>query len=159
VGPPNLLAQIGGTLAGWIKGQFKVAGVLTLIYAVGFALAGVPLWPMMAVICGASNVVPIFGAPVGLAITAFVTWFGTDDLYVLVWMLVVWVAAQIVESFYLTPRLVGRSVRLPPFAVFVVVLAGGALFGFVGVLLAVPVVAVLMVIWRWTQRSRNARPL
>jgi predicted PurR-regulated permease PerM len=150
---PSLPAEIGGTLAGWVTGQLKVCAILAAIYAIGFAISGVPWWPLIAVLCAALNVVPIIGPVIALALAAGAGYFGTGDIYAPLGALITFVIAQALEGFYLTPKILGRRLRLHPLAVFLAVLAGGSLFGPLGIVFAAPVLAVILVLWRRLQRS------
>ena len=78
---PSLPAEIGGTIAGWITGQLKVCAILAGIYAIGFAISGVPWWPVVAIVCAGLNVVPIIGPVIALAIAAGVGYLGRGDIY------------------------------------------------------------------------------
>ncbi|MGH9627124.1 MAG: AI-2E family transporter [Bryobacteraceae bacterium] len=149
---PSLLGDIGRTLAFYVRGQIRVSAILALLYAVGFALSGVPGWPFVAVMCGFANLIPIVGSVIALGIAALITWFGGGGLYNLLGVLATFVVAQGLEGFYITPRVLGREVSVPPLTVFAALLIGGALFGFFGLLLAVPLVAILMVSWRHFHR-------
>lgn len=149
---PSLPGQIGRTLAFYVRGQIRIAAILTVVYAIGFALSGVPGWPFVAAMCGFANLIPIAGSVIALGIAALITWFGGGGLYNLLGVLATFVIAQALESFYITPRVLGREVSVPPLTVFLALLIGGGLFGFFGLLLAVPAVAVLMVCWRYFRK-------
>lgn len=154
--PPHVMREVGSTLTGYVSGQLKVAGILCLLYMVGFALARVPAWPLVGIVCGALNVVPVFGSLIALGVAGFAVLLGEGDLYQYLGALIVFVVVQGIEGFWLTPRILGRRLQLSPLTVFFVILAGGALFGFVGVLLAVPVAAVAAVLWRALARRMQA---
>jgi predicted PurR-regulated permease PerM len=102
----------------------------------------------MAILCGFLNLLPIFGPPIGILITAALTW-PASGLYHALGVGGVYAVIQGLEAFYLTPRILGRQLSLPPVAVFLGVLIAGAMFGFIGLLLAIPVMAVLLVLWKY----------
>ncbi|MDZ7639459.1 MAG: AI-2E family transporter [Bryobacterales bacterium] len=154
----QLLRQIGGNLAHWVGGQLLIAFLLTICYAVGFALAGLPWWPVFAIINGVFHLIPMVGAALGLLLP-FLGWLllTTGDPWMLLWIIAVYALAQAFESFYLTPKILGYKLRLKPFLVFLGVVLGSSLFGFVGALFAAPVMAVAMTIWRWWYEHREPK--
>ena len=154
----QLLKQIAGNLLHWVGGQMLIAAILTVLYAVGFALAGLPGWWAFAIVNGFLHLIPMFGAALGLALP-FLGWLllTKGDPYQILAIIGVYVAAQALEGFYLTPKILGYKLRLKPFLVFLGVIAGSAMFGFVGALFAAPVMAVAMTIWRWWYDHRQPK--
>jgi predicted PurR-regulated permease PerM len=134
----DLLREIWRTLAAYIAGQLRVSLILSLLYAVGFAIARLPGWPVIALLCGFLNLVPLFGGLIGMMVACGVMWLGGGSLYQILGVLGVCVVVQGIEGFYVTPRILGRRLRLSPMLVFAAVLFGGAFFGPLGVLLSVP---------------------
>jgi predicted PurR-regulated permease PerM len=132
-------------VSGFLRGQLLVAGALGTLYAVGFAAIGIDLAIGVGLVAGGLSLIPYLGAAVALvsAGALAVLQFGVD------WHLAAvaaWYAVcQMLESFVLTPRIVGQSVGLHPAAVIVALLIGGDLFGFLGLLIAVPAAAVVKV--------------
>jgi len=131
--------------SGFLRGQMLVAACLGVLYAVGFAVIGIDLAIGVGLLAGAMAVIPYLGNVValGTATILCVLKFGFDGhlLAVIAWYVVV----QNLEGFVLTPRIVGGSVGLHPAAVIVALLIGGDLFGFLGLLIAVPAAAVVKV--------------
>jgi predicted PurR-regulated permease PerM len=132
-------------ISGFLRGQLLVAAILGILYALGFGVIGVDLAIGVGLLAGVMALVPYLGnvVAVGLASSLCVLEFGFDWhlLAVLGWYAVV----QNLEGFVLTPRIVGGSVGLHPGAVIVALLIGGDLFGFLGLLIAVPAAAVVKV--------------
>jgi predicted PurR-regulated permease PerM len=132
-------------VSGFLRGQLLVASVLGVLYAVGFAVIGIDLAIGVGIVAGALGVIPYLGSVIALSSASVlcVLQFGID------WHLaavVGWYAVvQNFEGFVLTPRIVGQSVGLHPAAVIVALLIGGDLFGFLGLLIAVPAAAVVKV--------------
>jgi predicted PurR-regulated permease PerM len=149
---PTMAGDIVRTLGHWVAAQVKIVAILTGIYAVGFAISGVPWWLGVAIVCGLLNFIPVAGAVLALLIALPVAWLGTQDIVPVIGALVTYVVAQGLEGFYLTPKIMGRRLSLSPWLVFLAILAGGFLFGPLGVLFAVPVVAVLAIVWRRVSR-------
>ena len=152
----SLPGEIGGTLAGWFVAQVKIVLILTGIYAIGFAISGVPWWFAIAVVCGLLNFIPIAGGVIALLIVLPVTLLVRQETMPVVGALITYVVAQGLEGFYLTPKIMGGRLGLSPWAVFLAIFAGGLMFGPLGVLLAAPVIAVLAVLWRRSRRANAA---
>ena len=143
----TLFRDIGHLLAHWVSAQFRISLILSAIYAVGFALLGVPLWPVAALLCGFAHAVPVFGAVVAIALVAALTWMARG-MYPAMGTVGIFAAVSGFEGFYLTPKIMGRRLDISPWWVFFGGILAGALFGFVGILLAVPVMAVVALVYR-----------
>ena len=150
----SVLGDVGRTLSGYVAGQVKVAAVLGCLYSIGYAISGVPFWFILGFLSGALNVIPMIGSLIGLALTAYVVLLNDGRIWNYAGVLVTFVLVQGLEGFWLTPRLLGRRVGLSPLYVFIAVLVGGAMFGPFGVLFAVPVLAVIAVLWRHAAKRR-----
>ena len=142
----------------YIKGQIIIAALVTTLYAIGFAWARMPWFALVALIAGACNMIPRIGSLIGLAIAAAVAFF--TDLTMVQFLIVfgTWVVVQGIEGFYLTPKILGKPLGLRPLLVFFAVLAGSILFGPIGFLLAVPVLAVANVFWRYFRDKEPDEP-
>lgn len=152
--PGRLARDIGGVLVHYVSAQIRICLVLTAIYAVGFALLKVPLWPALAIMCGFAHAIPMFGATVAVVITAALTWVARG-VYPAAGVMGVFAGAQVLEGFWLTPRIMGRHLKLSPWWVFLGALIAGMMFGFFGVLLAIPAMAVAAVVWRFARARGN----
>lgn len=142
--------QVDRVLAGFVRGQTLVSLALGAVYAIGLTLVGLEFGLVIGLATGILSFVPFIGMAVGLAtalVMGLLQW-GLDPLHLLL-VAAVFGAGQGLESAVLQPRLLGSSVGLHPVWVIFGVLAGGALFGFVGVLLAVPVTAAVGVLVRF----------
>lgn len=160
----KLAAQIDRTMAGFIRGQGTVCLILGAYYAIALMLVGLNFGLVVGFVAGALTFIPYVGALVGgvLAIGLALFQFWGDWL----WILLIWAifqSGQFVEGNILTPRLVGSSVGLHPVWLIFALSAFGTLFGFVGLLVAVPVAASIGVIVRFAaeqyQSSRLYRGL
>jgi len=154
----RLALESNEVLGGFLRGQMLVMLILGLLYALGLWLVGLDLGILIGLIAGLLTFVPYLGP-------AFIVLFGGiaalvqfGDWQHLAGVGVVFAVGQLVESFVLTPMLVGDRIGLHPMAVIFAVMAGGTLFGFLGMLLALPVAAVVNVLLRYTQeRYRQSR--
>jgi predicted PurR-regulated permease PerM len=121
---------------------------LSIIYAVGLSMVGLDFGILIGIIAGLVSFVPYLGVIIGLLLASLAVIFQTQNITDLLGVFAVFGFGQVVESFILTPILVGDKIGLHPVTVIFAIMAGGELFGFVGVLLALPVTAVLAVVLR-----------
>ncbi|MDY7561461.1 AI-2E family transporter [Pseudomonas sp. CCC3.2] len=145
----KLAGECHEVLGAFIRGQLLVMVALGFIYAAGLMLVGLELGLLIGVIAGLAAIVPYMGFVIGIgaAIIAGLFQFGGDQ-YPMIGIVAVFLIGQALEGMVLTPLLVGDRIGLHPVAVIFAILAGGELFGFTGVLLALPVAAVIMVVVR-----------
>ncbi|MBK6435889.1 MAG: AI-2E family transporter [Rhodanobacteraceae bacterium] len=139
-------------LGSFLRGQTSVVFALAAMYAIGLSLAGLKFGMLIGIVAGVCSFVPYLGPVVGIIgglVSAIVS--GGDIWINVALVITVFSIGQIIEGFYLTPKLVGESIGLHPVAVIFAVLAGGQLFGFFGVLLALPTAAVIVVVLRHTR--------
>jgi predicted PurR-regulated permease PerM len=144
----RLAGEIDEVLGAFIRGQLVVMLALGMIYSIGLWLIGIDLAILIGMGAGLLSIVPYLGSIVGLAAAAAAALFQYQDVLHLVLVLAVFAAGQTAEGMFLTPKLVGDRIGLHPVAVIFAVLAGGQLFGFLGILLALPVTAALNVLVR-----------
>ena len=119
--------------------------VMAIFYATGLSLFGLDLALPIGIFTGLAMFVPYLGFGVGMILAALAGAIQFASVKVLVMLAVVFGVGQVIESMFLTPRLVGERIGLHPLAVIFALLAFGQLFGFVGVLVALPASAVLLV--------------
>lgn len=152
------LIEIDRTLDGFVRGQAMVCLVLAIFYAVGLSLAGLDFGVLVGIFAGVASFIPFLGAfgggllSIGLALIQFPTW---NPVLTIV---AIFVAGQVLEGYFLTPKLVGDRVGLHPVWVIFALMVGGALFGFLGLLLAVPVAAAVGVLVRFAVTRYLASP-
>ncbi len=140
-------------LGAFLRGQLLVMLALGTIYSVGLSLVGLELALLIGMLAGLVSFVPYLGFIVGIAAAGVAALMQFQELMPLVYVVAVFMVGQAVEGMLLTPLLVGEKIGLHPVAVIFAVLAGGQLFGFVGILLALPVAAVVMVLLRYTHEQ------
>lgn len=149
----EVLAECDDVLGQFLRGQVLVMLILAVYYSVGLGLAGFRLALPIGVFTGLAMCIPYLGFGVGLvlALLSGVLQFSptTSGLaYPLIVVAAVYGSGQVIESFFLTPRLVGQRIGLHPLAVILALLLFGQALGFVGVLIALPVSALLLVLGR-----------
>lgn len=144
----TLARESNEVLGSFLRGQLMVMLALGVIYSAGLWLVGLDLAFLIGMVAGLISFVPYLGSIVGVLAACVAAAAQFTDLIHIVFVLAVFGIGQTLEGMVLTPLLVGDRIGMHPVAVIFAVLAGGQLFGFVGVLLALPVAAVIMVLLR-----------
>jgi len=157
----RLAREASDSLGGFLRGQLLVMLAQGTIYAIGMTLVGLRLGLLIGLIAGLISFVPYLGAILGivLALIAAIMQQGGLDWPLMLLVSGVFTIGQLVESYLLTPRLVGDKIGLHPVAVIFAVMAGGSLFGFLGLLLALPVAAIANVMLRYLHERYSQSPL
>jgi predicted PurR-regulated permease PerM len=143
-----IAGEIDAVLAQFLRGQITVMLALALIYTVGLWLAGLDLAFSIGVVAGLVSFVPYLGVIVGVLLASLSAMLQFQDLVHLLAVFAVFGVGQLLEGMVLSPLLVGDRIGLHPVAVIFAVMAGGQLFGFFGVLLALPAAAAIVVLLR-----------
>lgn len=144
-----LVTECDEVLSAFLRGQLLVMLSLGIIYAIGLSIIGLNFGLLIGVMAGLASIVPYLGVIVGIVTAGMVAFFQFGEWLPLVGVLVVFGIGQVAESTILQPLLLGDKIGLHPVAVIFAVLAGGQLFGFTGILLALPMAAVIMVLLRY----------
>lgn len=144
----EIAAECDSVLGAFLRGQLLVMLGLAIFYAIGLSLVGLDLALLLGSVIGILAMIPYLGAVVGIAAASIAAFVQFHDSIHLVYVAIVFVIGHFIENFILTPLLVGDRIGIHPVAVIFAILAGGHLFGFMGVLLALPVAAVIMVLLR-----------
>jgi predicted PurR-regulated permease PerM len=141
------MREVDARVAAFVRGQLTVCLIMTVYYAIGLSLCGVPVALLIALLMGTFHLIPFMPTVLGLPLAAILALVDTQSFrHVLVVMGVV-AAGQFVEANIISPKIVGHGVGLHPVIVLMSVLVGGELFGIIGMLVAVPVTAALSVFW------------
>lgn len=152
----RLARESDEVLGAFLRGQLSVMFALGIIYTTGLWLIGLDFALLIGMFAGLVSFVPYLGLIVGILVAGLASvlqFQGPGELH---WVVVVFVAGQLLEGSVLTPRLVGGRIGLHPVAVIFAVMAGGQLYGFFGILLALPVAAVAMVLLRHLLQTYRA---
>lgn len=145
----KLAREIDAVLAEFLRGQVTVMLALAVIYTVGLWLVGLELALVIGLTAGVVSFVPYLGVIVGVIVAGLAAFVQFHDAPHLLGVAAVFGVGQLLEGMVLSPLLVGDRIGLHPVAVIFAVMAGGQLFGFFGVLLALPVAAVIVVLLRY----------
>lgn len=149
----KLARECNDMLGAFFRGQLMVMLGIGLFYALGLWVVGLDLALLIGISAGILTIVPYLGFILGLVaacIAAFLQFHDTTHLF---YILSVFLLGHLLEGMWLTPTLVGDRIGLHPVAVIFAILAGGQLFGFLGVLMALPVAAVMMVLLRYSKQQ------
>ncbi len=144
----SFMQECDAVLGQYLRGQMLVMLALSVFYATGLAAFGLDLALPIGVFTGLAVCVPYLGFGVGLILALLAGFLQFASIKAVVMVAVVFGAGQLIEGFWLTPKWVGERIGLHPLAVIFALLALGQLFGFVGVLVALPTSAVILVAMR-----------
>jgi predicted PurR-regulated permease PerM len=164
--PPNARPKVDSftheadqVLGQYLRGQMLVMLIMAVFYSTGLSLFGLDLALPIGFFTGLAMFIPYIGFGIGLGLATLAGLLQFMSLKALVMVAVVYGIGQVIEGFFVTPRLVGKRIGLHPLAVIFALLAFGQLFGFVGVLVALPASAVLLVAMRRLRASYMASKL
>lgn len=147
-GARDLAVECDEVIGAFLRGQLLVMLALTIIYSLGLVILGLEVAVAIGVFAGLFAIVPYLGTVMGVGAAAIAAWIQFGEFSALLGVAAVFTVAQMIESYLLTPWLVGDRIGLHPVAVIFAVLAGGQLAGFVGVLIGLPMAAVIAVLLR-----------
>ena len=145
--------EVDSLLAQYLRGQIMVMLVLSLYYSTGLWIAGFDLAIPVGVLTGLLVFIPYLGFGFGLVLALMSAILQFGDLHGLIAVAIVYSLGQVLESFYLTPKLVGERIGLHPLTVIFALMAFGQLFGFIGILVALPASAILSVVVKHLRAS------
>jgi predicted PurR-regulated permease PerM len=155
------LGEVDTVLAGFIRGQLSVCAILAVLYSIGLYFIGIDLAIAIGTLAGITFIIPYVGTVIGIILSVIMAFLKFHDilhpLLCLGWFCLV----QGLEGMVITPKVVGDTVGLHPLVAIVALLIGGQVFGIMGMLLAVPVTAILQVFLRsltiWYRNSEFYR--
>jgi predicted PurR-regulated permease PerM len=142
----RIAGTIDGDMRAFFRGQLLVALALSVVYTIGLVLCGVPFGLIIGVVAGLANIVPYLGIAVGLVPALLLTLIPYTGLFKPIGVVVTYTLGQTLEGFFLTPKIVGQNVGLSPVVVILAILIFAELFGFIGVVFAVPLASVCKVL-------------
>ena len=149
--PPfsRLFDESGRILESYVRGQILIGAIMAVCYAVGFYFLDVPAWAGIALIAGLLNAIPYVGTISGIALACGFSFADGGSFGHIAAIIGVFVAVQSFEGYVLTPKILGGRLNLHPMAVFLGLLIGGKLFGLLGVILAIPAIAIGKVFFKF----------
>jgi predicted PurR-regulated permease PerM len=141
------LAEVDRLLSAFARGQVTVCLILGCFYAVALTIIGVPMGLLVGLGIGLFHLIPFMSAVLGLPLALLLSWLDDQSAHRLVVVAAIFLAGQFAESNFISPRIVGHTLGLHSVVIMLAVLVAGTLFGFAGMLVAVPVTAALSVFW------------
>ncbi len=154
----TLLEQINQKLAGFVRGQLSIAFALAIIYALALSIAGLKFGFLIGLMAGILSIIPLVGSTIGLLVSVVIAWLQAGEWGYVGIIAAIFMTGQFIEGNFLTPKLLGKSVGLHPLWILFALLAGGNLFGIVGMLLAVPVAATIGVLLGFAIEEYKSSP-
>jgi len=148
----KLCGECDSVLAEFLRGQLLVMLALGIIYSLGLWIIGLEFALLIGMLAGLVSFVPYLGGIAGITVAGLVGFMQYHDIIYLVYIALVFGIGQAIEGMLLSPLLVGDRIGLHPVAVIFAIMAGGQLFGFIGILLALPVAAVIVVLLRFVHQ-------
>jgi predicted PurR-regulated permease PerM len=139
------IAEVDAAVSQYLRGQLTVSLCLAFIYVTGLLILRVPLAIPVGLLSGFANMIPYLGIILGISTSMLLSFVDNQDWHRLVWIVAVYVFAQVNEGTWIGPLVVGRRTGLHPVVIMLSLVIGGTLFGFMGMLLAVPFMAVASV--------------
>ncbi len=152
-GVADITGELDYMLGQYLRGQVLVMLTLSAYYAIALLVSGFKLWLPIGLLTGLLIAIPYLGFGLGLVFALIAAMLQFGPVKGLVVIAIVYGLGQMIESFFVTPRLVGERIGLHPLAVIMALMVFGYLFGFVGVLLALPLAAMLVVALRRLHRA------
>jgi len=154
----NLLSRIDRKLAGFIRGQLSVSFILAMIFSISLTIAGLNFGFLIGLLTGIFSIIPFVGSTLGLLISLVIAWLQSGSWTYVGIIAGIFAVVQFCEGNIISPRLLGKSVGIHPLWIFFSLLAGGHLFGFLGIVLAVPLIASIGVVVSYLITIYKASP-
>ncbi|MDN4067983.1 AI-2E family transporter [Paenibacillus vini] len=158
----RVMSEMNGQISSYIRGQIIVSFCIGILLYIGFLIIGMDYSLVLAIIASFTSIVPYLGPAIAITpalIIAIVT-----SPFMLLKLIIVWTVVQLIEGKFISPQIMGKSLRIHPITIIFVILTAGNLFGVLGIILAVPGYAVLKVVithlFKWFEmRSHLYDPL
>ncbi|MBE7445699.1 MAG: AI-2E family transporter [Planctomycetia bacterium] len=141
----QVLSKVNDNLRYFLRGQLIVCLILSLVYSIGLTCAGIPLSFLIGFVGGFGNLIPYVGTGTGIMLASTLALFQFHDLKHIVYILITFGVGQLLEGTVITPRIMGKGLGLSPVMVILSILICSQLFGFLGLLLAVPIASTVKV--------------
>ncbi|MFW6134206.1 MAG: AI-2E family transporter [Elusimicrobiota bacterium] len=149
----GILKEIDFNLKGFFRGQFIVVTILAVLFIIGLLIVGLDFAFIVGIIAGYLNIIPYFGSTVGIVLSLTLGFVQFGDITHLIYIAAVFGIVQTVDGYFITPKIVGERTGLSPIAVIFSIIVFGWLFGFFGLLIAVPAASVIKVLFKYYIRK------
>lgn len=149
----KLAKECDNVLSAFFRGQLLIMIILAFVYSIGLSLVGLQVGIIIGTISGLLSIVPYLGFITGIIAASIAAYIQSGTMMSVVSVMVIYGIVHILEIFVLIPQIMGNKIGLHPVAVIFAILAGGLLFGFLGILLALPTAAIIMVLVRHAHKK------
>jgi predicted PurR-regulated permease PerM len=146
--------EIGNATMSYVKSRMLICLIVGILTAIGFYLLGLPYGILLGLLIGFLNLFPILPLVFGLLPAMIIGYFADHNIWMSVWVLVVFSITQFLDGFVLSPIIQGKMVGLHPLTTFIVVGLASVVFGFIGLIFAVPVAVAMKILFREFYRPR-----
>ncbi|MCC8398275.1 MAG: AI-2E family transporter [Rickettsia endosymbiont of Labidopullus appendiculatus] len=143
----EILSAINDSLSAYIRGQLNVCLLLSVYYGVSLSVLGVDLGVLLGVLSGFSIIIPFVGILISFSLTMIVSYFAFGMVNTLFYIIIIYLIGTIVEGYILSPKIIGDKIGLHPLWIIFAVLALGNIFGFLGILFAIPIASIVKVLF------------
>ncbi|MBC2593575.1 AI-2E family transporter [Ruficoccus amylovorans] len=145
-----LVREFVGIIVSFFRGQIVIGLIMGVCYAIGFSLVGLKFGFFIGMAMGFLNIIPYLGTILGLGMALPIGYLQSDGgVSTVIWVLGVFAAVQALEGYFLTPRIMGKQTGLHPMVIIIAIFFWGtALDGILGMILAIPLTAFFVVLWR-----------
>lgn len=142
----EVMSRLSIVMGGLIRGQFLVCTILSIYYTISLTALGLDMALLLGIIGGILNLIPFIGPLTFLILSMGMALMGGAQISQCMAIIGVYLAANLVDTTVLTPRIVGKQMGISPMTIILAMLAGGELLGFLGILLAMPIIAIVKVL-------------
>ncbi|WP_425360683.1 MULTISPECIES: AI-2E family transporter [unclassified Candidatus Tisiphia] len=143
----KILSAINTSLSAYIRGQLNVCLLLSIYYGASLSILGVDLGLLLGVLSGFSIIIPFVGILISFSLTMIVSYFAFGMVSTLFYIIIIYLVGTIVEGYILSPKIIGDKIGLHPLWIIFAVLALGNIFGFLGILFAIPIASIIKVLF------------
>lgn len=147
----GLLSQVNNVLSSYVRNQLLIGLMMGALYVIGLGVLRVPMAFTLGMVAGLLNFVPYLGTLIGLGLSLLFVALEGAGLWHIIGVLVVFSLVQGIEGYYLTPKLLGSRLHLHPMGVLIGLMIGASLFGLLGIILAMPVIAIAKVLFNFLE--------
>lgn len=148
----NISTDIDKMLSSYLRGQTSVMLIMACYYAIGLQITGLSSGVIIGVITGLLVFIPYIGIMIGLFISISIGFAEFAEMSSLLWILLVFIIGHIIEGWLVTPFMIGNKIGLNPIMIIFALMSFGTIFGFIGVLLALPLASIAVVLLRYAQQ-------
>lgn len=153
----RVMSEMNEQISSYIRGQIIVSLCIGILLYIGFLIIGIDYSLILAIIAACTTIVPYLGP--AIAITPALVIAIVTSPYMLIKLIIVWTVVQLIEGKFISPQIMGKSLKIHPVTIIFVILTAGNLYGVLGIILAVPGYAVLKVIcthlFHWFERRTH----